>query len=512
LRLKPVIIFVGDLAVLLASLLLILLIKQGPDIRIPDNYRQSLLLFGCIWIIVSFITKKYRTPVSEKSFLISAFRILITSGIVLGIITTLMYFFRVDHYSRFVVFGTLLALTVIELIITSVYYAFKNASLGEPVAVSHKYQTVTLRKNRRKAFEKIASMPTVDAKAIKHRRQTVIDSVGKDGLAFIEKYALIDSTSTLLSSTLSANSFHLIPSYNFTTVANLERINDFRYINKFFEAVNQMLPKGGVYIDFFESKNQRKKRILKKFPPVLNYIYYSFDFIIKRIFPKFTLTKQIYFLLTRGNNRVLTKAEAFGRLYSCGFELLEDLETEQYVFFAAEKTKKPLYPEQPSYGPLIKLRRVGKNGKNINVYKLRTMHPYSEFIQDYVYKKEGLKEGGKFKSDFRVSTLGRFFRTIWLDELPMILNLIKRDLKIVGVRPISQHYFNLYPEEHQQRRIKYMPGLVPPFYVDNPKTLEEIIASEKKYFDAWDRNPLRTDLKYFFLAFYNIIFKRARSA
>jgi lipopolysaccharide/colanic/teichoic acid biosynthesis glycosyltransferase len=142
---------------------------------------------------------------------------------------------------------------------------------------------------------------------------------------------------------------------------------------------------------------------------------------------------------------------------------------------------------------------------------MRTMHPYSEFIQDYIYKKEGLQEGGKFKKDFRVSTIGRFFRIFWIDELPMIINLLKRDIKIVGVRPLSEHYFNLYTKEHQQRRIKYRPGLIPPFYVDNPKTLEEIMDSERKYLDAFDKHPIRTDITYFFLALKNIIFKKYRS-
>jgi lipopolysaccharide/colanic/teichoic acid biosynthesis glycosyltransferase len=93
----------------------------------------------------------------------------------------------------------------------------------------------------------------------------------------------------------------------------------------------------------------------------------------------------------------------------------------------------------------------------------------------------------------------------------MIINLLRGELKIVGVRPLSQHYFNLYTKELQERRIKYKPGLIPPFYVDNPKTLEEIMASEIKYLDAYDKHPLLTDLRYFFVAVYNIVFKRYRS-
>ena len=72
----------------------------------------------------------------------------------------------------------------------------------------------------------------------------------------------------------------------------------------------------------------------------------------------------------------------------------------------------------------IRLDRVGKNGKKFKVYKFRTMHPYSEFLQEYIYKKYSLREGGKFKHDIRVTTIGRFMRRYWLDELPMLLAIL----------------------------------------------------------------------------------------
>jgi lipopolysaccharide/colanic/teichoic acid biosynthesis glycosyltransferase len=161
---------------------------------------------------------------------------------------------------------------------------------------------------------------------------------------------------------------------------------------------------------------------------------------------------------------------------------------------------------------LIKLPRIGKNGKTIWVYKFRTMHPYSEYIQEYVYKKNKLKSGGKIDNDFRISTVGKFFRKYWLDELPMLINLLKGDMKLIGVRPLSKHYMSLYDDELKELRIKTKPGLLPPFYVDMPKTLEEIQASEKKYLYAYLKNPLKTDFNYFFKIIKNILFKGKRSA
>ena len=148
----------------------------------------------------------------------------------------------------------------------------------------------------------------------------------------------------------------------------------------------------------------------------------------------------------------------------------------------------------------------------IKVFKLRTMYPYAEYLQDYVHKKNNLENGGKFKNDFRIARSRAFLRRMWLDELPMLVNLFRGDLKLVGVRPISQHYFDLYSKELQEKRIKYRPGLVPPYYADMPETLEEIQESELRYLESYEKHPLRTQWRYFWKAFVNIVFKKARSA
>jgi lipopolysaccharide/colanic/teichoic acid biosynthesis glycosyltransferase len=230
-----------------------------------------------------------------------------------------------------------------------------------------------------------------------------------------------------------------------------------------------------------------------------------------RVFPKLPVTKQFYFWTTNGYDRAISKAETFGRLYSCGFEMVSEQLAGDKLYFVARKIQEPAFDYHPTYGPLIRLKRIGKGGKIIYVYKMRTMHPYSEYLQDYIYKKSDLQEGGKFRNDFRVSTAGRIMRKLWIDELPMIINLLRGDLKLVGVRPLSQHYFELYSEELRAKRIKVKPGLVPPFYADLPKTLEEIQASEDRYLEAYFRRPLLSDFKYFCKAFYNIVFRKARS-
>lgn len=292
---------------------------------------------------------------------------------------------------------------------------------------------------------------------------------------------------------------------------NLHQINDFRRVNAFFIEVNKRLVDGGIFVGKLEPNKFRQKRFLKNFPFYLGHLFYFIDFIWRRVFPKLPLLKKIYFELTAGKNRAISMAEGLGRLYYCGFEIVATTEIEEYVYFIAKKTKEPLKDTNPSYGPLFKMRRIGKDGKEIFVYKLRTMHPFSEYLQKYMFERNRLKEGGKIKDDFRITIWGRIFRKLWIDELPMLINWIKGDLKMVGIRPLSQHFMSLYSEELKAKRIKTKPGLVPPFYADMPKTLEEIMQSELNYLAAYEQHPILTDVKYFFKVFYNIIIKKARS-
>ena len=294
-------------------------------------------------------------------------------------------------------------------------------------------------------------------------------------------------------------------------IVNLRRVNDVRFVNKFQEAVNEKLVFGGLFITCVETQEQRTKRLLKKFKFGFAHLYLFFDFIFKRVFPKLPILRKIYFILTNGRNRVMSKAETLGRLVSCGFEIDDVAEIHGLSYITLRKVKEPVYDTNPSFGPLFAMTRIGKNGKLIKVYKFRTMYPYAEYLQEYVYQQNKLAAGGKFADDFRITSWGKFLRKFWLDELPMVINLVKGDIKIVGVRPLSRHYFSLYTKELQEKRMYSKPGLLPPFYVDMPNTLEEIIDSELRYLRSYEERPVVTDVRYFLAILNNIVIRRVRS-
>ena len=289
------------------------------------------------------------------------------------------------------------------------------------------------------------------------------------------------------------------------------KINSIRRVNKFFEAANENLQSGQFLVINLETKNQRKERILKKFPGLVSYPYYTLDFVLKRVLPKTKPTRKIYYSITKGKNRVISLTEALGRLVSCGFEIVDYRKIGNLTYIVSKKIRKPFFDMQPTYGAIVKLKRVGFDGKIFTVYKLRTMYPYSEYLQDYIFRLNALEEGGKFKNDFRTTSYGNFFRRFWIDELPMLFNWMKREMKLVGVRPLSEQYFYLYPKELQDMRIKTKPGLVPPYYADMPKGLEEILDSERRYLEAYQKNPTKTDLQYLYKAIKNIVLLGARS-
>ncbi len=499
-----------DLFLLGVSYIIITWIKSGLGSYLSSQYLAGLGILALIWLFITGVFKKFfpKTPPQGSVTL----HIIVINLLIFGTIAIIMYGARSLNYSRIVIFGTIALLTVLEIIVSTTYRLVIQNGNGNGVI------SPPLRKKEKELLPEEAQPKTDQDIRIRdisfsagQLKKDIIEECGEIAYNYLsENIDLLDPRNLVISTTTRFNIVHQPDNY-LKGVVNLKRVNDIRYINKFFEIINAKLPAGGTFIGCAETKNLRKKRILRKYPPGLNWIYYFFDYIIKRVFPKFKLTKRIYFFLTRGENRVLTRAEILGRLYSCGFRSVDEGFVNGRYFFKVQKNGKPIYPKNPTYGPLARLPRIGFEGKMIRVYKMRTMHPYAEYLQDYVYKENDLQDGGKFHNDFRISSAGRLMRALWIDELPMLLNWIRGEVKLVGVRPISEHYFTLYSKEHQERRIKYKPGLVPPFYADLPKTLEEIEASERIYFDRYDKHPLRTNWKYFWKAWYNIIFKRARS-
>lgn len=92
--------------------------------------------------------------------------------------------------------------------------------------------------------------------------------------------------------------------------------------------------------------------------------------------------------------------------------------------------------------------RVGKEGKDFNLFKFRTMANNSD-------KKGLLTIGGR---DSRVTKIGYYLRKYKLDELPQLLNVFIGDMSLVGPRPEVRKYVNLY-NDMQKKVLHVKPGI-----------------------------------------------------
>jgi lipopolysaccharide/colanic/teichoic acid biosynthesis glycosyltransferase len=502
----------ADIVILTLSFLVMVWTKPASLRLYLPSHTPFFLGLALMWIIVSLLNgKMHRGKIINFSSLFS--RVLTSNIIATSITALVMYTLRDYNYSRTIVLGTAILATAGELILGALYISYKKAvvqdyeeydkyktykkpSEYDLVKGTNGYGTHAEEEHEINAGIAIA----LEKECGQEMTQAILRMTGRK----LSDHAAVLSTTTIFNITGLVHE-------RYDYIINLHKINDIRKLDEFLNAVNIKLEMKGYFFCCVETKDQRKHRLLKKYPPVLNYVYYFFDFIVKRILPKLRFTRGLYFFLTRGENAVISRAEALGRLSRAGFRIKQESFIGNQLCIEARKVTDPLPINANIYGTMIALPRIGKEGKMIKVYKLRTMHPYSEYIQDYVYKLHDLQNGGKFKNDFRITSWGAICRKIWLDELPGLINFLKGDMKIVGVRPLSRQYFDLYREDVRDRRIKYKPGLIPPFYADMPADLEEIQASELKYLDSYDKHPFYTDIKYFFKSGWNILFHTARS-
>lgn len=491
---------------------------------VPGNFfEKEVLLLGIIfisWLISAATTHKFIPSVVSLNRM-NALELQVKFYLrLLALVILAVIFLSIDFDNAFLFIRAFIAYSFISSIVSMFLFAEKIQNKTDE-------STVVFLKAYEVKDQTVSSKPINGNVRYKFQGEEISESNVKQKFQFeyLKNYgevfavlnsmldlASFDTRHSLIIKSDEPNDVATRPADSYQLLVNLHVLNDQKHLNTYILDVKKTLVKGGVFVGALLPHHYRYKKYLKKYPFWLANTLYSIDFMWKRVLPKLPITREIYATFSKEHDRAISLAEGLGRLVYCGFKIIDLAVVDDVVYFAALKNGAFSPAKKFFYSPLFKMKRVGKDGKPIFVYKLRTMYPYSEFIQDFVYNHNKLEAGGKFKDDFRVPVWGKLFRKLWIDELPMLYNWLKGDLKLVGVRPISNHYLSLYSPEHQARRIKFKPGLLPPFYADMPDTLEEIELSEKRYMELYEKNPIKTDLRYFFKALHNILINRKRSS
>ena len=105
---------------------------------------------------------------------------------------------------------------------------------------------------------------------------------------------------------------------------------------------------------------------------------------------------------------------------------------------------------------MFRQRRVGRDGQEFEVYKLRTMARDRRREPSPVH--EDRRRSHKSEQDPRHTAVGRFLRKSSLDELPQLWNVVRGDMSLVGPRPELVDVVHRYePWQNQRHAVK--PGL-----------------------------------------------------
>ncbi len=95
---------------------------------------------------------------------------------------------------------------------------------------------------------------------------------------------------------------------------------------------------------------------------------------------------------------------------------------------------------------LFRQERPGKGGEIFKIFKFRTMSDARD------------AEGNLLSDEERLAGIGKRIRSLSLDELPQLLNVLRGEMSFVGPRPLLVEYLPLYSQE-EARRHEVLPGI-----------------------------------------------------
>jgi len=141
-----------------------------------------------------------------------------------------------------------------------------------------------------------------------------------------------------------------------------------------------------------------------------------------------------------------------------------------------------------SRGPVLFCQqRLGYKGKPFTIFKFRTMEVNVETRSHELYFQQLVKADCPMtkldvSGDPRIVCGGRILRALGLDELPQLLNVLRKEMSLVGPRPCTATEFSMY-EDWQRQRLDALPGLTGYWQVNgkNRTTFQQMIEMDIYY-------------------------------
>jgi Undecaprenyl-phosphate galactose phosphotransferase WbaP len=145
-----------------------------------------------------------------------------------------------------------------------------------------------------------------------------------------------------------------------------------------------------------------------------------------------------------------------------------------------------------SPGPVLyKHKRLGQNGKELAVYKFRSMVAKADeklkaMLEADPKLRAEWETNFKLKDDPRITGIGKFLRRTSFDEFPQLINIIKGEMSLVGPRPVTRGEVERYGEDFY-RIFSVKPGLTGLWQVSgrSDTDYEERIAYDSYYLQSW---------------------------
>jgi exopolysaccharide biosynthesis polyprenyl glycosylphosphotransferase len=143
-----------------------------------------------------------------------------------------------------------------------------------------------------------------------------------------------------------------------------------------------------------------------------------------------------------------------------------------------------------SKGPVFyRQERVGLDGKPFKVIKFRTMVDGADALVDKLIGLDLIaspRDPLKFVNDPRITSIGRFLRKYSLDELPQFINVLKKDMSVVGPRPQVASEVESY-DDHARRRLLVRPGITGLWQISGRSDLswDDSIRLDLYYVENW---------------------------